>query len=89
VNVPKNVTVEVISSRIAFRLVSLLNTFSRLLFLTLSVKKFLANNNMKIPDFCDITPYSAWTENGRFGRRCILNLQGRRISQARNKRASR
>jgi hypothetical protein len=44
---------------------------------------------MNIPDFCDITPCRPLTEKGRFGRRCGLDLEGRRISQARNKLESR
>jgi hypothetical protein len=36
--------------------------------------------------FCDITPCSPLKVNRRFKGTCRLHLQGRRISQARNKR---
>jgi hypothetical protein len=38
--------------------------------------------------FCDITPYSPLKVNRRFGGACRLQLQGRRISRARNLRES-
>jgi dolichol kinase len=44
---------------------------------------------MKSAIFWDITPCSPLKVNRRFGGTCLLHLQGRRISRARNERESR